>query len=73
VTLAIDGANRELSITNEVAGEVAIDPKRLFEPFYTSKAQGSGLGLAIARKIIEIHGYKISVPQTKPFVVKIGF
>jgi two-component system sensor histidine kinase FlrB len=28
---------------------------RLFDPFYTSKANGTGLGLAISKKLIDAH------------------
>ncbi len=35
--------------------------ERIFQPFYTTKAQGTGLGLAITRKIIESHGGTIAV------------
>jgi signal transduction histidine kinase len=34
---------------------------RIFNPFFTTKAQGSGLGLAIVRKIIDAHDGRIDV------------
>ena len=34
---------------------------RMFEPFYSTKAEGSGLGLPTTRKIVEAHGGRISV------------
>ena len=35
------------------------EAKKIFEPFYTTKAQGLGLGMPYARKIIEQHGGEI--------------
>lgn len=34
---------------------------RLFEPFFTTRAEGTGLGLAIARGVARAHGGKIEV------------
>src|SRR5260370_5991365 len=41
---------------------VGLDPKhssRMFEAFYTTKAEGIGMGLAISRSIIEAHGGRL--------------
>lgn len=37
---------------------------RLFEPFYTTKAQGTGLGLAISQHIITQHGGHITLQSS---------
>jgi len=41
-----------------------IDPgsrERVFELFFTTKAQGTGVGLALARKFVEAHGGSLTV------------
>ncbi len=45
-----------------------IEPERLrriFSPFYTSKANGTGLGLAISKKLVDAHGGSIEA-QSSP-------
>lgn len=68
------GTSKQLTIRAwEEAGEIRISVSdngegmreeqlnRLFEPFYTSKAQGIGLGLYVSHKIIREHGAQIEV------------
>jgi two-component system sensor histidine kinase FlrB len=35
--------------------------ERLFEPFFTTRAEGTGLGLAIVRSVVEAHGGDVRV------------
>ena len=49
-----------ISVTDTGTGIAPENHKRIFEPYFTSKAKGSGLGLAITRRIVEAHGGTIT-------------
>jgi two-component system, NtrC family, sensor histidine kinase HydH len=53
-----------LEIKDSGPGMSEEETKKIFEPFYTTKAQGLGLGMPYARKIIDQHGGTISFNST---------
>ena len=54
-----------LSVTDRGIGIKPDQLGKIFDPYFTTKANGSGLGLAIARRIADAHGGKIDV-QSEP-------
>ena len=55
----------EIEVADTGPGIADNDKSRIFEPYYSSKAEGTGMGLAIAKKIIEDHSGLIEV-HSKP-------
>jgi len=50
-----------IKVTDSGKGMEAADVSRIFDPFYTTRAEGTGLGLAIAHSIVQSHDGVISV------------
>jgi PAS domain S-box-containing protein len=48
-----------LSVSDVGVGLPVENSERIFEAFFTTKAQGSGMGLSISRRIIESHGGRL--------------
>ena len=55
-----DPALLRLEVADSGPGISEHNAKRLFEPFFTTRTNGTGLGLANVKKIIELHGGRIS-------------
>ncbi len=51
----------KISVIDSGEGIPPENISRIFEPYFTTKPSGTGLGLSIARKMVEMHGGKISV------------
>jgi two-component system NtrC family sensor kinase len=67
-TLTIGSAQRgdwlAIEVQDTGAGLTPAEATRIFEPFYTTKADGTGLGLAVSYGIIQQHGGRIEVSST---------
>lgn len=54
-----------VEVTDDGPGMRPDVSEKVFDPFFSTKAQGSGLGLAIVRKIVDAHDGKIDL-RTSP-------
>ncbi len=54
-------AGVEVLVRDNGNGLPPVEPRQLFEPFYSSKESGTGLGLAIVKGSVEAHGGEVTL------------
>jgi two-component system nitrogen regulation sensor histidine kinase NtrY len=64
ISLAEDGQEVVVTVTDNGIGLPEAERARLTEPYVTTRAKGTGLGLAMVRKIVEEHGGRITLKDT---------
>ena len=65
-TVVVDVADNGIGIRPEAAN-------RVFDRFFTTKANGMGMGLSISRSIIEKHGGRLWVRRTRGGAARLSF
>jgi len=61
--VADDGEGLRFTIADRGPGVPSEMRPRLFEPFVTGRLEGTGLGLAVVRRVIELHGGKVTIDR----------
>ena len=65
-TDAADAEGVRVGVQDNGPGLTPESLPRLFEPFYTTKAEGMGMGLAICHSIVEAHGGRLWATACEP-------
>jgi signal transduction histidine kinase len=60
------GGGIELVIADNGPGVASQDRDRIFQPFYTTKADGTGVGLSFARQVALSHGGTLTLAPDSP-------
>ena len=61
-----NGGGALIAVEDSGPGVEPEDAKRIFDAFFTTKAEGMGMGLSICRSIVESHGGRITVAKAVP-------
>jgi len=72
-TMIEQGNQIRVSIADTGAGVDSQSRERLFEAFYTTKANGAGLGLTLCRSIVEAQGGRIWADANAPCGLIVNF
>jgi len=63
LTVADDREGLRFTIADRGPGVPSEMRPRLFEPFVTGRLEGTGLGLAVVRRVVQLHGGKVSIDR----------
>ena len=61
-----NGGGALIAVEDAGPGVAPENAKRIFDAFFTTKAEGMGMGLSICRSIVESHGGRITVAKAVP-------
>jgi len=61
IVVSVEGDRLALRVSDSGAGIAPGDLAKIFDPFFSTKAQGTGLGLALVQQIVIDHGGTIEV------------
>jgi PAS domain S-box-containing protein len=61
VSLLGDDGSARLRIEDHGSGIPEADLPRIFTPFFSSRPSGTGLGLSLAKRIVDLHGGRLTV------------
>jgi two-component system, NtrC family, sensor histidine kinase HydH len=64
VLARIHQGNAQVEVVDHGEGLDPAAKEKLFDPFYTTRSKGTGIGLAVVRRIVDDHGWGISVLDT---------
>jgi two-component system sensor histidine kinase HydH len=60
VLVSVEDGRLVIAIRDHGEGLPRGQESRIFDPFYTKRSSGTGLGLAVARRVIELHGGRLT-------------
>jgi two-component system, NtrC family, sensor histidine kinase HydH len=63
VTVGLVDRRVVLAVQDEGIGIDAEARERMFDPFFTTRSHGTGVGLAVVKRIVDEHGFQISVME----------
>lgn len=65
VRASVEARTIEVAIRDDGAGIAPEELEKVFQLYYTTKADGSGIGLPMARRLIELHGGHLTLESER--------